>query len=754
MGSPAAGELPAGSASGVVIAAIDTGLADEETAVQPWQLWMNSQEIAGDGIDNDGNGYVDDLHGFNFVSGSSSLDDQSGHGTAMAHIMSQISPDVSLMPLQAFGASGLATTSHVAEAIRYAVEQEADVIVLPLTAPPDDAIGSALSFAEERGVFVVAAAGNGASLEPSFIAQLSASYPNILSVGGLTSSGQLLPESNRVLDSRTVQIDAPGVAWVQKGETSTTYRGTSVAAAHVAAVAAQVIAANRVLTAAQVRDVLTSSFSPVASGSDSLGTLDATAAVQLASSLTTILIRPTVDRLNVLATPGDDVVEIAMDTGTIVINGVQYPDAIPAGIQTVLLRGMEGTDRLTVRGSHHAETGLLRIDYARLIGPELTVIANTFEHTSMFSGGGDDSVLLLGTAGDDNARLTDRIAELASGDRTTYAAGFGRTTIDGLGGDDQVDVTTSLAMDRVVARPSDVLWKAFGVEHRLKRFESLSIDSLGEGDTVIAIGSSGSDQFWTNGVVTAMQAAGTSLEVSRFGKVFVRGQGGDDAIEFFSNQQDVWYRSDEREARLWNEEFFVSAIEMEQRTAVVPGAGSRAYLTDGSSSDDRLSVYSDRVELQRGTSADSVSGFGFVRATSIVDSGTDIIARLATPTFRLVTTGDWIDANSRMASGGTDAKPGDESGTGASELVSEEEALANPIDESGRDAALSTLYDVNGDGRVSPMDLMLIVNELNRSRDASRGGTEEEIDALLDVSGDGLITPLDLIQVINELNRR
>jgi subtilisin family serine protease len=74
------------SASNIIVAVIDTGVRYTHEDLAP-NMWVNSGEIAGNGLDDDGNGFVDDVHGMNTLNNSGSPDDDYGHGSHVAGII-------------------------------------------------------------------------------------------------------------------------------------------------------------------------------------------------------------------------------------------------------------------------------------------------------------------------------------------------------------------------------------------------------------------------------------------------------------------------------------------------------------------------------------------------------------------------------------------------------------------------------------------------------------------------------------------
>lgn len=161
------GKHPGGSAD-VVVAVIDTGVDYSHPDLQN-NIWINSGEIPGNGIDDDGNGYVDDVYGWNFVGGNNDPMDDNGHGTHVAGIVAMennavggvgVAYNSKVMVLKAGNSSGYFNNSDIAEAIQYAYMNGASVINMSFG-------GSMISMAVEEALqmaynscVLVAAAGN------------------------------------------------------------------------------------------------------------------------------------------------------------------------------------------------------------------------------------------------------------------------------------------------------------------------------------------------------------------------------------------------------------------------------------------------------------------------------------------------------------------------------------------------------------------------------------------------------------------
>lgn len=154
----------------VVIAVVDTGIDWHHADIDPDTLWRNPQEVPDNGIDDDSNGYVDDVMGWNFVERNNKPWDFDGHGTIVAGIIGAahndigiagINPNARIMVLKAINNFGTSRASFIAEAVAYAVDNGAQIINLSVGGPTVSNVEqAALDYARENGVLVIAASGN------------------------------------------------------------------------------------------------------------------------------------------------------------------------------------------------------------------------------------------------------------------------------------------------------------------------------------------------------------------------------------------------------------------------------------------------------------------------------------------------------------------------------------------------------------------------------------------------------------------
>lgn len=276
----------------VTVAVVDTGVDLDHPDLRS-NVWENSSEIAGNGIDDDQNGFVDDVRGWDFAAGDNEPDDANGHGTHVAGSIAAslnglgatgVAPEASVMPIRVLDAQGVGSGSDVASGIRYAAENGADIINLSFGGAFSSTIRSAVQYAGQLGSLVVAAAGNEGAKAPTYPAGFSAEASHVISAGAHSASDQIASFSNTVGHSEAVQVDGPGVdvfsTYVDGGYA--TLNGTSMAAPHVAGVAALTLSANPQLTAPQLRTLIADGAQRTITGSDAVGGIDAATTVATA----------------------------------------------------------------------------------------------------------------------------------------------------------------------------------------------------------------------------------------------------------------------------------------------------------------------------------------------------------------------------------------------------------------------------------------------------------------------------------------
>lgn len=255
VGALAAWEITTGSRD-TVIAVIDSGVMHTHRDLRA-NMWVNPGEIPGNGVDDDGNGYIDDVHGINAVTGTGDPMDDDGHGTHVAGTIGAVANngfghvgvawEVQIMGLKFIRASGFGILSDAIECLDYAVAMGAKVSNNSWGGGGfNQALLDAITRAREAGHLFIAAAGNDASDNDSTPAY-PASYPldNIISVAAIDRKGIIADFSN--YGRRSVHVAAPGVeiysTYIGSDTAYDSLQGTSMASPHVAGVAALILSA-------------------------------------------------------------------------------------------------------------------------------------------------------------------------------------------------------------------------------------------------------------------------------------------------------------------------------------------------------------------------------------------------------------------------------------------------------------------------------------------------------------------------------
>ena len=255
----AAGAWPGATGTGVTVAVVDDGVDFDHPDLQG-QEWTNPGETGTDpdghpretnGLDDDGNTYVDDVHGVNVCEDADSetlhVPGVDFHGTVVSSViagavngsgMTGVAPDARIMAVRFLeDTGGCADTIHAVRAIDYAVSNGADIINASWGGSEDSqALRDAIEAASDAGVLFVAAAGNEGTDTPHYPAAFD--LPNLISVGAIQADGELASFSNY---GRWVDIAAPGayiVGAIADDTDSAFWNGTSFSAPHVAGVAA------------------------------------------------------------------------------------------------------------------------------------------------------------------------------------------------------------------------------------------------------------------------------------------------------------------------------------------------------------------------------------------------------------------------------------------------------------------------------------------------------------------------------------
>jgi len=238
---------------------------------------VNTGEIPGDGLDNDGNGYIDDIYGWDFDGNNNSVYDGTGddHGTHVAGTIGGVGGNgigvagvnwnVKMLSAKFLGAAG-GTTANAVKAVDYFTTLKTRATNPINIIATNNSWGGggytqslfdAIQRANNAGILFVAAAGNSsANIDKRLSYPAAYSNANIISVASITSTGALSSFSN--YGAKNVDLGAPGSAIYSTlpGNTYGTYSGTSMAAPHVAGAVALYKSINPSANAAAIKTAI------------------------------------------------------------------------------------------------------------------------------------------------------------------------------------------------------------------------------------------------------------------------------------------------------------------------------------------------------------------------------------------------------------------------------------------------------------------------------------------------------------------
>lgn len=305
--APGAWNIATGSQD-VVVAVVDTGIDYNHPDLRD-NMWRNPGETPGNGIDDDGNGYVDDVYGWDFANNDNNPMDDNRHGTHVAGIIGAtgnndtgitgVNWSVRMAALKFLDSSGSGSLSDAAKAINYAVRMG-----FPITSNSWGGAGStqtlrnAFENADRNGVLNVVAAGNeGINIDVNPVYPASYTFSSILTVAATDARDNMANFSN--YGSTSVDLGAPGVSIYSTipGNSYQNLSGTSMAAPFVSGAAALIKSTEPELSASEIKNLIMNNVNPVSSLSGVTvtgGRLNLYKALQSIAPVTTPTATPTV----------------------------------------------------------------------------------------------------------------------------------------------------------------------------------------------------------------------------------------------------------------------------------------------------------------------------------------------------------------------------------------------------------------------------------------------------------------------------
>ncbi|POB14709.1 S8 family peptidase [Halobacteriovorax sp. DA5] len=256
----------------LVVAVIDTGV-DYTHADLKANTWKNEGEIAGNGIDDDGNGFVDDVYGYDFANKDGDPMDGHSHGTHCAGVIGArhngtgimgVMANVKIMSIKFLSDSGSGETIDAISSIDYAVANGAKILSNSWGGGEySEALKESIQNARDKGVLFVAAAGNSSAdndARPTYPANYD--VENVITVGAMDGKGNRSSFSNYGQD--TVHVFAPGsnILSTVPGDRYKKMSGTSMATPMVSGVLGLLLSKEEGLTFSQIKERIYSTSVP------------------------------------------------------------------------------------------------------------------------------------------------------------------------------------------------------------------------------------------------------------------------------------------------------------------------------------------------------------------------------------------------------------------------------------------------------------------------------------------------------------
>lgn len=220
-----------------IVAILDSGLDINHKELVD-NVWVNSKEIVNNNIDDDNNGYVDDIHGWNFISNNNNVNDIYGHGTHVSGIVQGVNANVQLLTIKMISDGGVGSTSALLNGLNYIIALKntgVDIGTIncswTMGTYGSTVVMSKLQMLRDLGVVVVCAAGNSATnLDITPYYPVSFKLENIVGVSSIMPDGKLSGSSNYGLNTVDVATYGTLIYSTWPGNRYVSLSGTSMAA--------------------------------------------------------------------------------------------------------------------------------------------------------------------------------------------------------------------------------------------------------------------------------------------------------------------------------------------------------------------------------------------------------------------------------------------------------------------------------------------------------------------------------------------
>ena len=596
--APEAWDISTGSRD-VVLGVTDTGVDYNHPDLVD-NMWMNPGEIAGDGIDNDDNGYVDDVYGWDFINDDSDPMDTHSHGTHVAGTIAAtgnngegvvgVNWESSIMAIQIFTGSGSTNSTAIINAINYATMMRENGVNLRAVNHSWGGGGFSQTLmdsiegnANEDILFIAAAGNNGRNTDSSPFYPASYDVENIVAVASSDHNDNRSGFSN--FGTASTDLAAPGsnVYSTEPGGTYGFKSGTSMAAPQVTGAVGLVLSVYSDLSGSEVVELLYDSV-------DELDSLDGVVGTGGRLNVFNALTEPeppTPDRI--VGTPRADTFLFNATSGNyvILVNGTQHV-IDPADVSYLQIDGLGGNDKISYISGRTGEEVTLAAGDVNILNDNGRLQFFNIENVSVQAQSTAGSAIFVDSAGDDVFNGRDSSGQMVGDGYSNQVDNFlNILSTSENGGNDRANLFGSSASDTFISNSAVGVLTSGNYSHRAEGFESVyAYAAPGGNDEAQLSDTSGDDVFIGRPEFSQIEGEGYLSSATGFDTVMGTATGGDDRALLYDSSKNDRFISRPTMSSMSGPGYMIEVENFERTDGFARGGSNdRAYIYDSAFSD-------------------------------------------------------------------------------------------------------------------------------------------------------------------------